>query len=237
MMSYSVIFDYPGIVHGISTRDFGSMKNKGVFQKENINRLLDSLDAKALPLVLSEQVHDNLIAVIDEVKDAFIRGVDGLITKKKGVLLGVVTADCLPVLFFDKKKKTTGIAHAGYKGLLGGILGNMLNKFDRFGSEKGDIVVGIGPSIGVCCYDVPLERIDFFKNILGEGHTFYEVRGKLFYLNLRNVAMKLLLDKGIMEGNIEVSPYCTRCNMDLFYSYRGEGPQTHGEFLSVIGVL
>lgn len=238
MNTYSVLFNSPNIIHGISTRYFGSMKNKGVINTKNIERFLDSIDGNLnnRVLVLGEQVHGGLVYTVDSLEPTYVNDIDGLITKRKDALLGVVTADCLPVLFFDKKKDIVGIAHAGYKGLLNGILVHMIHQMKNLGSNPKDITVGIGPSIGMCCYSVPIHRIDQFKSILGEAHTFYEIRGKDFFLNLRNVAMKILFDNGILKENIEVSQFCTSCNINLFFSYRGEGADTYGEFLSVIGI-
>jgi copper oxidase (laccase) domain-containing protein len=136
-----------------------------------------------------------------------------LITDKKNVPLAVVTADCLPVLLFDPVKKVVGVLHAGRKGLLEGVISNTVQMFEKeFGSEPKDILVGIGPGIEKKCYEVEGEMVD----IRHQAHFF-------------------LRAEGILKEHIEDLDFCTKCNMDRFYSYRG-GDDTQ-RFASVISLV
>ena len=153
-----------GLVHGASTRYFGSIKNNGKINERNLKGFLGILRIDRENTVFPEQVHGSSVVTIDDSKKQFILNADGLITNKKDVFLGVVTADCLPVIFYDEKMGIAGIAHAGYKGLLKGILKNMVLGFKELGSDTKDIKVAIGPSIGVCCYDVSIDRVKVFED-------------------------------------------------------------------------
>ena len=157
---------FKGLVHGVSTKFFGSIKNNGNINERNLKGFLDILRIDRENTVFPEQVHGSSVVTIDDSKKQFILNADGLITNKKNVFLGVVTADCLPVIFYDKKSEMVGIAHAGYKGILKAIVKNMVLSFEKLGSNTKDIKVAIGPSIGVCCYDVSIERIKMFDKLL-----------------------------------------------------------------------
>lgn len=174
------------------------------------------------------------MVVVDNSKKRLNQNADGLITNKKNVFLGVVTADCLPVIFYDKKSEMVGIAHAGYKGVLKGVLKNMVLSFNKLGSDVENILVAIGPAIGVCCYDVFHERIKMFESGLKDIKTHKTRNGK-YFLDLKNIAKQILILEGISEKNIEVSDICTKDNIKDFFSFRGEGPKNFGVFATVVG--
>ena len=225
---------FSGLVHGISTRYFGSIKNNGKINEKNLKRFLDALRVDIKSVIFSEQVHGSRVITINDSKKKFILNADGLITNKKKVFLGVVTADCLPVIFYDKKSEMVGIAHAGYKGVLKGVLKNMVLSFKKLGCDVENILVAIGPAIGVCCYDVFHERIKMFENAFKDIKTHKTRNGK-YFLDLKNIARQSLIAKGISESNIEVSDICTKDNIKDFFSFRGEGPKNFGEFATIVG--
>jgi len=222
------------IIHGVSTKFFGSIKNNGNINKKNLKGFLDAIHLEVKSVVFPEQVHGSSVVTIDDSKKQFIQNADGLITVTKNVFLGVVTADCLPVIFYDEKMGIVGIAHAGYKGILKGILKNMVMSFKKLGSDTKNILVAIGPSIGVCCYDVSIERVEMFENAF-KGIKTHKIRNGKYFLDLKNVANKVLLKEGIQEKNIEISPICTKDSLNKFFSFRGEGPENFGEFVTVVG--
>lgn len=226
-------FTIPELVHGISTRKQGSMKSGGVYQQENMTRFVHELIGSDMLLVVGKQIHSATVGFVTDATQRVIPNTDGFITEKKGVLLGIVTADCVPLLFYDKRKKIVGAAHAGYKGLLAGIISAMLEAFAAKGSDKNDMLVALGPCIGVSCYPVGKELIDAFKKLL-KNDDFYQQKDDSYYLDLPVVAKQLLKKEGIIH--IEETGFCTNCSLDKFYSYRGEGKETFGEFISVIGL-
>jgi len=211
-LQFKLLISEKDIDHAISSRDFGSMKNKdGTIDYTNLNKFLKTVDIPINPVSM-EQVHGERIGVVNDNKLALIENVDGLITNKKNIALCVFTADCLPILFFDKNKKIIAIVHAGRKGLLKGVIENMLKKLkEQFLSNLLDIIVGIGPGIEKKCYQVDGQFID-----------------------IRKIAIELLLNNGIKKENIENLDICTKCNKDLFYSYRGEN--NNNRFVSVISM-
>lgn len=235
-------------VHGVSTRYFGSIKNNGKINKKSLKGFLDALRVEIKSVVFPEQVHGSSVMTIGDSKKQFILSADGLITNNKKVFLGVVTADCLPVIFYDNRLEIAGIAHGGHKGILKGILKNMVLGFKRLGSDTQNILVAIGPSIGVCCYDVPRERIKMFDKFLSsDGDSrrtsfarmtnLYQTRSEKYFLDLKNITLKILVKRGIQRKNIEISPICTKDNLGDFFSFRGEGREKFGEFATIVGMI
>lgn len=230
------------LIQGISTRYFGSIKDKTGFYKENLKKVAKSLNIKSENIVFPKQKHTGNVEIINarlaeaSAKQTGMTEADGFITKERGVFLGVVTADCLPIMFFDTKTKITGIVHAGYKGLLNKILENIISEFIKLGADTKNILVGIGPGIGSCCYAVPMERIDKFIKLYPKCKDVYQKKENDFFLNLTSVVKHVLNNLGINNSNIEESGICTRDNMDRFYSYRGDSKESFGEFASIIGI-
>jgi len=222
------------IIHGVSTKFFGSIKNNGNINKKNLKSFLDAMQVEEKSVVFPEQLHGSSVVTIDDSKKECIQNADGLITSRKNVFLGVVTADCLPVIFYDKKMGVVGIAHAGYKGILKGILEEMIKSFKKLGSNVKDIKVSIGPSIGVCCYNVNHERVKMFEDVF-KGIKTHEKRNGKYFLDLKSNAFQVFIKNGITKKNIQISSICTKDNLNQFFSFRGEGKDKFGEFATVVG--
>ena len=198
------------------------------FNKGNIlNNLALLFDEPENKIVFSNQVHGNNISIIKDInfynETEKPKGVDGLLTDKKNIVLATVHGDCVPLFFFDKKRKIIGLAHAGWRGTLSDIGGKMISLMKReFGSELSDIIVGIGPSIGPCCYEVGEE---IYESFVGK-HLFliecFERKEGKYHLNLWRSNELLILRAGILKQNIVNSCLCTSCHNDRFYSYRKE---------------
>lgn len=214
ILQFQSLLSEKNIQHGISTKAYGSIKNQdGSVNKVSLENFLNDLDLPMDKAVKMNQTHSGNIARVDVNDDDFPDGIDGFITDKKNIPLYVLTADCLPILFYDRKKQIIGIAHGGRKGLQKGIIGNMLNKFkSEFGSKTGNIIVGIGPGIEASCYEVDGE-----------------------FLDLRKMAVKQLLEADIKQENIESIDLCTKCNNEEFYSYRNG--DVYNRFATVISKI
>ncbi|MEK7571679.1 MAG: peptidoglycan editing factor PgeF [Patescibacteria group bacterium] len=228
---------FPHLFHAVSTRKDGSMKGKDGLILPNIEAFVTSQDIPWERFLLSEQVHGGNVIIINDIpSEKILKNADGIITTGKNIFLGVVTADCLPLLFYDPKRQIVGAVHAGYKGLLASIIGNTLEKFRQLGSNTHDIWVGIGPAIGVCCYEVPLDRIELFNEKFPSYVCWYQKRDRKFFLDLRAIAQKSLVEQGVLSEHLEISDICTIDHNDRFFSYRADGPEKFGEFVSVIGI-
>lgn len=234
---FKIFSQFDGLINGISTRDFASMKDHGQINFSNINAFLKTLDVDPDRLVLSEQVHGSNCSIINDIpEEKLIKDTDALIATKKNIYIGVVTADCLPVLFYDSGKNMVGIAHGGYKGLSKHIIKEIIEKFRFLGSNVYDLWVGIGPGIGSCCYNVSGDRIAMFQEILPFDDSWYRKEKDQFFLDLKRISWLQLKEEGIPTEHIEVSDICTMHQFDRFFSYRKEGINA-GRFISIIGVI
>ena len=162
------------------------------------------------------QIHKNNIAITGNRN--FYTLSDGLITDKK-CILSIRTADCLPIFIFSPDKKVMVALHAGWKSFLKGIITNAFQKLSLFGVERKIIKVGIGPHIGVCCYQVDKSLINKFINILPSVGSFYQKKEDNYYLDLSQVAILQVKDQGVPQYNIDDVNICTNCSAD-YYSYR-----------------
>jgi hypothetical protein len=164
-----------------------------------------------------------------------------MISQRTGVLLGVQTADCLPILIYDPERRATAAIHAGWRGTLKGIVPRALDQMkERFGTEASDCYVAIGPAIQQCCYEVGRDVTDpFYKTFSFAAEVMRP--GPLpdkFYLNLAQTTLRLLEAAGVNRSNIFISEDCTACRNDLFFSYRREKETGYGvgRLLAVIGL-
>lgn len=189
--------------------------------------------------VFANQTHSDNVVIIDEKKsygleseeDAIIN-CDALITDQKGVVLNILTADCVPLLMCDREKNVVAAVHAGWKGTQAKIASKCITAMqENFGSKLKDIYVGIGPAIGACCYEVGKEVAEHFL-VYKEGHT---IQGEKYMLDLPSINKTQLLDLGIAPKNIEMSGVCTSCEVENYFSYRKE-QGCSGRFMSMIAL-
>jgi YfiH family protein len=186
---------------------------------------------------------------------------DGLITYSTGLLLAVKTADCMPIIIVDPKKRAVGVLHAGWRGTLKRIAEKGVGEMRRwFDSKPGDLKAALGPSIRNCCYNVGEEVRDHFRSqfeyadsLFREWQTYEDIHLKyplLFltqrapghselpyriFLDLAEANRRQLLDAGLREKNIEVINGCTSCDTKRFFSHRKEKGVT-GRMMAVVGI-
>jgi len=267
----------PWLVHGFSTRPGGHSR---VYGGEALNLGFTKQDSKAAvernratflrrlgangkhpgPLVTLRQVHSDVIHSLAALPDHQIVG-DGLVTATPGLLLAVETADCLPVIVVDRKKRAVGVFHAGWRGTVKRIVEKGVGEMRRwFGSRPRDLEAAIGPGVHGCCYTVGEEvRDNFGSQFAYAADLFHDVKesdpvrekypllfltarapghSKLpvnIYLDLVEANRRQLVDTGIPANQIEVSPLCTSCRTDLLFSYRAEKGIT-GRLMGVVGI-
>ena len=153
---------------------------------------------------------------------------DALVSAQYGVTLGIFTADCVPVFILDVATPAIGIVHAGWRGTFAGIAVNAFTRMEtRFGTLAANCHVHLGPSIQKCCYTVSAELLDQFTERFGS------TVGNGTNLSLQAANINQLIEIGLPPTSISVSPFCTACRTDLFYSHRAENGQT-GRMLSFI---
>ena len=231
------------IKHFISTRKGGV--SEGPFDSLNVglgtdderssvmtNRqiLADSVGIPLESFVILNQVHKtNVVVVTPEMKGAgsldratAIRETDAVVTSVKGICLYVMSADCVSLLFYDPVLKVIGAAHAGWRGTVQNMAAHTVTVMqDSYGCRPSDILAGIGPSIGPCCYDVGSDVIDAVMEAHGTTEGFIRTGSdSLSHFDLWYTNKFQLLQAGIPEKNIEVSGICTMCEHHNFFSSR-----------------
>jgi YfiH family protein len=211
----------PGIVHGFSTRRWIGLGDPNV-------RLLATIGAVGWPILKLKQIHSGSVVEMKDTSAASepIEG-DAAVTALKDVIVGVRTADCVPILIADSRGTAVAAVHAGWRGTAARIAeATVARLLETFSIDPKNLVAAIGPRIGVCCYEVGPDVVE----AIGDP-TLFEGR----HLNLGEANRRQLLDAGLAEEHIEVSSLCTKCREDLFHSYRRDGKKT-GHMLSVIGI-
>jgi YfiH family protein len=215
------------------------------------------------PLLTIRQIHSSVLVlsgVADAASERPCRG-DGLMTNEPGVLLGVQTADCIPVLVADRKRRVVAAFHAGWRGTVKRIVEAGVGRMRlEFGSQPEDLIAAVGPGIGACCYAVGEEVLSSFESQFTYGRELFcevfdsdPVRTKypmLFltqrapghspigpglHLNLIEANRRQLLAAGLKPRAIRVVGGCTNCRPDLFFSHRASRGHA-GRMLSVIGI-
>lgn len=184
-------------------------------------------------IAISQQVHGTRIAFVTK-KDQgkTIPGVDGLVSKD--ISIGVSFADCVPILAVDPKAKIIGTAHAGWKGTLGGIAGELITAMKKNGADVKQIYISVGPHIGMCCYNVPDERARFFQKKFGTDEKIAVRIGDVWHIDIGYVNYLQLLEAGIVKENIDTPPSCTSCQVAEFHSFRKDPKEKFGVQMGVI---
>jgi YfiH family protein len=261
----------PWLVHGFSTRAGGVSEidgervlNLGAVEwdkredvEENKRRFHAALGADDLTLVSLHQIHSDVVRCIHSAPAKQSKG-DALATNRAGLLLGVRTADCSPVLVVDPKKRVVAAIHAGWRGTLARIVTKTIGQMQmEFGSRPQDLLAAIGPTIGGCCYEVGTEVASAFAaKFPNAGEFFDELRtgdepNPLQWLNmmppghqpppnkvlldLKKANRAQLLETGVCDENIFVTDLCTSCDVNRLFSYRKEGGSS-GRLMGVIAI-
>lgn len=263
----------PWLVHGFSTisggvseLDGAKVLNLGFTEwdarenvLENRRRFQAALGSEAakMPLMALKQIHSDVIHVVEAAPGEPCRG-DASITNRPGLLLAVQTADCVPILLADTKKRAVAAIHAGWRGTLARIVTKTIGAMQmQFGTKAGHLLAAIGPCIGPCCYEVGTEVATQFVSQFEDAPSYFdELRtgdepNPLQWLNMmppghqpppKNVLLDLrkanrsqLLAAGVNAENIHTLDLCTACRPDLLFSYRKQGAAT-GRLMAAIAL-
>ncbi|MBI4549669.1 MAG: laccase domain-containing protein [Candidatus Omnitrophica bacterium] len=227
--------DHP-VVASFSTRDHNMRFREDAQGSENDRAaFLERLGIPPAGLVCPDQVHSaNILLVSEEMsgrgavcRENAVGRADGMLVKAKSVPLGVQTADCASLFFYDPRQGAAAIAHVGWRGLYAGMPEKMVAAIcNNFLSRPRDLKIGLGPMIRRCCYEVGQDVAFLFQKHVSTR------KGKK-YLDLARAIGSSLRQAGVKKTQIEDPGFCTSCRSDLFYSYRREG-QSAGRMLSVI---
>ena len=203
----------------ISKHKFSSLNcayNKG--ESDSIikkNRNFTSFYLNKKKIILANQVHSNIVSYINSnfYKDKYS---DAMITSRKDILLGVLTADCAPIIVLGKK--TFGIIHAGWKGLINGIVENTIRKFYSLGEKVNDLKVFVGPHLSMNSFEVKSDFVDNIKNKIKNYDFFIDNNRKKKNFNFSGLIESKLIDLEISD--YEISKENTFANPEKFFSHR-----------------
>jgi hypothetical protein len=276
----------PWLVHGFSTRIGGVSKSYGgrslnlgftahdsrpavernrqafataVAAKSGARKAVKN-QAGTWPLANLRQVHSDLIHHVEGVPPKALAG-DGLVTANPGILLAVLTADCLPIIVVDTKRHAVGVFHAGWRGTVKRIVEKGVGEMRRhFGSRPSNLKAVIGPGIRGCCYQVGTEVRAAFESQFSYGSSLFRVTKEtdeihekyplLFltsrapghselpeqiFLDLAEANRRQLLDAGLSAKNVSEVALCTACRTDILFSHRAEHGVT-GRMMAAAGI-
>src|SRR5262249_20105841 len=174
----------------------------------------------------ARQVHGTECLAIDGRPPGLVGEGDAILTGAPGTPLAIFTADCLAVVLADPARRALAVAHAGWRGTGGGLLGRLVAALvERLGARPGSLVAGIGPSIGPCCYEVDEPVVGPLRAAFPDrwaGWTRPRGPGK-WSLDLWQANADQLVAAGVPREAIANPRLCTACRPDLFFSYRKEG--------------
>jgi YfiH family protein len=215
----------PGLVHGFERRRSATGPET---REEGRARMADALASQGR-LFFLRQVHG---ARVVEAPWGVSPAADASVSRGASSLLGIETADCLPVLFVDPRLRVVAAAHAGWRGTAALVVRKTVEALEGLGSRAPDLLVGIGPGIGACCYEVgPEVRAAF--GAAADG-AFAPGSGGRLHLDIRAANVRQLLDAGVPAGSVFHVDECTSCRADLYHSYRRDG-RGGGRMISFVG--
>ena len=190
------------------------------------------LDLDISSVICAEQVHSNRVAVVTSDDMGLgsldfaesVANVDSLITNVPGPVLTLFFADCVPVFLLDPVHRAIGLAHAGWKGTIAGVVRNTLKAMAReFDTCTGDCLAAIGPSICRSCYEVSDDVAKAIRDFACDDRVIAHASRISPYADIKMANWIALQQCGVPASNIAVSPHCTACSDEYFFSYRRDG--------------
>ncbi|HEX9829762.1 MAG TPA: peptidoglycan editing factor PgeF [Bacteroidota bacterium] len=221
-------------VGGVSPEPYGmnmsfSVGDAKEHVTENRRRFFDGVGILPEQIALPKQCHSATVVPVDAGGE--YKSCDGLVSATPGIWLGISVADCVPIILADPRTKAVAALHAGWRGTRQRIVEKGMSLMsDAFGSKPEHIVAYIGPSAGVCCYQVGVEVAEHFSS-----PVLTHKNGSV-YLDLKLENKRQLQAAGVPIEQIETSPHCTICAPDRFHSYRREKERS-GRMMAVVGIL
>lgn len=230
---------------GVSTGLYAGL-NVGLGSGDNVEAVRRNRDLACdalIPggaLVTMRQVHSpDVVVVTEPIDDAQRPAADGMVTNRPGLVLGILTADCVPVLFADAQAGVVGACHAGWAGALAGVTDNTVRAMLALGADLARINCVIGPCIGRASYEVGADFIARFKEADAENERFFTAgtRPEHGHFDIAAYVTDRVARAGV--GKIAVLGEDTYTQPDLFFSYRRachQGERDYGRQLSMIAL-
>ena len=216
---------FPGLVHGFST----CIRDR--------DQLSSSIEANSWDFRTLKQVHGDEILFVtqDTAKDPGLEA-DGLTTQTNGVLLGIATADCVPVLLIAPRQRVVAALHAGWRGTLKGITARALGLLSSsWNVVPAEVWLAFGPAISPCCYEVGRDIGEaLYERWSANNPATWQPKGEKGFLDLRLINLLQAEQSGVPRDHMQMVGPCTFCDSSLFASYRRQGSEA-GRQLSVIG--
>ena len=256
-LAFEELRQIPFLFHLFTTRQCEQATSPGAGYTR-INSFLEELGRRE-PVVSLKQMHGDTIRwVNDRDPHEGLEG-DGLLTSVPGLLLGVRTADCVPILLVDCRRRIVGNLHAGWRGTLRGITASAIRQLLEGGSDVADLRVAFGPAIGSCCYQVGPEVVAAFRAEFPGADTFFsrqgpsrdrqrtdenadtgtrgrgEVEKESKFLDLQKANFAQAIGAGLRPHQVFRNAYCTHCDPETFHSYRRDGAKA-GRMFALIGI-
>ena len=223
----------PFVTHGFFTRNGGvsslshtATMNLGYGRGDpdetvdgNFRILRTKLGIGSAPIVSAHQAHTKKVVYADGSVTHF-DNIDGFVTDKPNVALLVKTADCQPILLCDEKAHIIGACHAGWRGTVAGIAAETVAAMTKLGADPVNIKAACGPCISVCCFEVGRDFVDTVSYFSDEFLQFITKEDGKYHADIKAMNKHILMCAGVPEENIFVSPDCTCCDPDTFFSHR-----------------
>jgi len=236
---FSIFDKYPSLLIALSEKRDGSMKLSNHSSGDRIivknrRRFLNKLGFNPNLVINTNLVQGNVVKTVTK-KDTgdTIAKTDGLLTGDKDIFLSITVADCPPIFLYDYEKEIVGLIHGGWRGLAQEILASAIEKFTNdFNSQTQNILAGIGPGICQHHYEVGKDVLSCFESF----PSAILKREKKTFLDLKKIAKIQLLNLGLKEENIEISPECTHCLVNKYFSYRRDKPKVLKTMMAIMGM-
>jgi len=226
-----------GVSHGIYESlncGIGSKDKKEDVQK-NLEIVSENFNLEKSSLILMSQTHSNKVQIIENKNNLERIEADAMLTKNNKFALGVLTADCAPILIYEEKEKIVGCIHAGWKGAINGIIENTLNKLNNIGGDIKHVTVCVGPCISQVSYEVQEDFYSTFIKKSKDYDSFFSKNENSFNFDLRGFIIKKFKNYGVLKiDNINLDSFAMKKEYFSHRRARKFKENDYGRCISVI---
>lgn len=230
---FKIFNNCPELRYGISSRSDGPMETASALGRQtNRKAYFRKIRLGRAKTLIAGLRHSSSVKFVNGQSPQMVKNCDALLAQTPGLTLTVTVADCLPVYFYDPKLKICGLAHSGWRGTKGGIVPAVIGQMQKRGSLLKNILVGIGPGIGPCHFEIKQGIANKFSKYRG---CLIKKQGKMF-ANLPKIVKIQALKAGLSPKNFEDCRLCTYCLKQSFFSFRRDKPNKLQAMLAYISV-